>query len=1211
MPFTTVNLKSGESVRVEHSEDATRDEIVQLAREDAAAQAAAPRSGGSLARTGLGIAGEIAVGESAKLGGAAAGATIGAAGGPLGMAVGGGIGYLVGAISGGLGGSYFRQKMSRPGEDLSQGEMVADTLINLIPFGAIGKGASLATRTAQHAALGGAIGTGATAVESVIEQGTLPTLSELAKAGITSSVLGAGFGMTAERFAKSYEKFAGRRPERMMDALRKKDPDAVDLANAAESSALRNAEQTNQKMQQEILNRREQFDDDLIRLLQEQDQSGGGIYAGTGRLKVEPDVFITKKGKNKGEIIEEGTDAYRALRLSRPIAERRMNKLDSEFQGYTDSIRQASSKANLNPMQLSNRIDEYLHAKYAPTYNKKVKFDGGAGVSVLGNEMTTANAKKIVKKFDADVLPFASSAVKQAQKLSSDIAETLYEGKIINQTTYNQFKENPDYVPLQRLIGDSLDPNQAGNFFFSRAVFKPSTLKEVKGSAELEASITKNLVTANIEAIKLAEANKANLVFKRLLEDPSNKERAGDIVKVQKETASGRNFTKDTPVITVFDPSKPYTVTKTIGGEKVKQPSIKYYLDFSEGVAPELGSAVRGVNKNDMGSLMKASYAINKYLGAIYTGYNPSFMLPNLMRDRVVSALNTYRNLDSSALTSVLNPKGTYQEINVIRKKLFGKPLQGQEKRLGALYERFVADGGSAGGIATDTLRQIQKDVKDFDFSNKSTTKKRVAAFNDFVRKANEMVEDSTRFSVYRANIQGGKSGKDAAMAARNASFDPKQKGTRGEQLRALYLFSNPSIQSTKNFWRSLKDPKVFKPVLAATLGTAVLIETYNSIIDPDWRNKVKGGPDKSEWRLNKNLVVLNPFKGEDGSLSYSQFPLAHEISPIWTATNGIARMMHNQSYKAGAAAGLLDAEELAAMPGRLDSTDQIIKGIGQSILDGYNPTGGSLIPTVPRRILELTSLNKDGLGREIVPEYLMDQNMAAYAKVNPWTAKTVGGEIAIELSKELENLGAPVSPEKLLYMFQTGLGGAGTETLRLFDVTSKLFNREEIKANDVPIFRRFFGSTYADGFEQRTGIEPDLKLFEYEQNTQNSLNSQEAFDVITRLQSIDDPLEKQMALQTELSASNKSVQRRVRKMLQDKERGITRGDKDIRRLGVENGNRARFYQSQIERIPPAYVSQFIQEQKDKGILTESVENQLRIRNALESIAPVSVINEN
>lgn len=238
---------------------------------------------------------------------------------------------------------------------------------------------------------------------------------------------------------------------------------------------------------------------------------------------------------------------------------------------------------------MSNRIDEYLHAKYAPTYNKKVGFDGGAGVSILGNEMTNKNAKKIVKEFEGDILPFASSAVKQAQKLSSDIAETLYEGKIINQTAYNQFKENPDYVPLQRLIDDSLDADQAENFYFSRAVFKPSTLKQAKGSEELEASITKNLVTANVEAIKLAEANKANLVFKRLLEDPANKKRAGEIVKIQKETASGRKFAKDKPVITVFDPANPYTITKTIDGKKVKEPSIKYYLDFSEEWLQNLG----------------------------------------------------------------------------------------------------------------------------------------------------------------------------------------------------------------------------------------------------------------------------------------------------------------------------------------------------------------------------------------------------------------------------------------------------------------------------------------------------------------------------------------------------------------------------------------------------------------------------------------------
>lgn len=1209
MPFTTVNLKSGESVRVEHSEDATRDEIVQLAREDAAAQAAAPERSGSLARTGVGIASEIAIGEGGKIAGAAAGAAIGSAVPVIGTGLGAAAGYLVGGVVSGLSGSYVRQKVSRPGEDLSQGELVADTLLNLVPFAGAGKGAGAVTRTAQHLALGGTTTAGAVAIESVIENGTLPTLEELAKAGLTGGVLSVGFGMSADRFAKSYEKFAGRKVDRFMDAVKKGDPDAVDLATSAEKAAVENIQNRNKELSKKSIILREQLDDELIRLQKEQNQSSGGMFEGKGKLIVDKDVV-----NKDGSIKTEGNDAYRALTLARKLTDNRIDRTRIKVTKITDDIREISSSSGVSADTLVKRLDEYLHAKHAPAYNKKVKTDGGAGVSILGNRMTDKNAKAIIDNFEKDILPIAKPLVEDAKDLSNDILKTLEEGGIVTKARAKALrKKNPDYVPLQRLLDDSIDADDANNFFFSRSVFNPKTLKKAKGDEDLQVSIIKNLVDANVEAAKLAEANKANLVFKKLLEDPRNKERAGEIVKVKKETASGRGFGKDAPVITVFDPDKSYDIYKVVDGKKeVVGTSNKYYLDFSDGAAQELGAAVRGMNKHQVKGVMKLGYGINKWLGAVYTGYNPSYLIPNLMRDRVVSALNTFKNLDSNALLSVANPLSAGKEINVIRKKLFGgKASNPDQQKMMDDYDAFVRDGGSTGGIATSILRDISKNVKDIDFSSNKTFKQRGAALNDFVRKANEMVEDSTRFSVYRAARAAGRSGKDAAIMARNSSFDPMKQGTRGNQLRALYLFSNPSIQSTKNFWRSLKDPKVFKPVLASTLGTAVLLETYNSMIDPDWRNKVKGGADKSDWRLNKHLVVLNPFKGEDGSLSYAQFPLAYEAAPIWTAASGGARMLSNQTMRAAAAAGMLSPEEVAAMPGRFDSPDKIIKGIGQSILDGYNPTGGSLIPTVPKKIHEVVWGNKDGLGREIVPGYLMDQNMAAYAKVNPWTAKTVGGEIAIELSKELENLGAPVSPEKLLYMFQTGFGGGGTETLRLFDVTSKLFNREEIKANDVPIFRRFFGSTYADGFEQRTGIEPDLKLFEYEQNTQNALNSHEAFDIITKLKRIDDPFERQLALQNELSNANKSVQRRVKKMVKDQERGITRSDKMIRKLGVENGNRAGFYDAQIEKMPPGFINEFLQEQKDKGILTKNVENQIRLKRALEALAPQSIINEN
>ena len=1213
MPFTTVNLKSGQSVRVEHSEDATEEEIVQLAREKAAAEtAASPEQSGSLARTGIGIGSEIAIGEGGKLAGAAVGAAIGSAVPVIGTAVGAAAGYLVGGIASGLSGSYVRQKVSRPGQDLSQGELVADTLLNLLPFAGVGKGAKLATRTAQHAALGGATTAGAVAIESVIEEGTLPTLEELAKAGLTGGVLSVGFGMSADRFAKSYEKFAGRKVDRFMDAVKKGDPDAVDLATSAEKAAEESIQNRNKELRKKSIILREQLDDELIRLQKEQNQSSGGIFEGKGKLIVDKDVV----DKN-GNVVSEGNDAYRSLTLARKLTDNRIDATRIKVTNITDNIREISSSSGVPADTLVKRLDEYLHAKYAPEFRgtgKDKKPDGAAGVSILGNKMTDENAKAIVDEFEKNMLPITKQLVDDAQDLSKDILKTLEEGGIVTAKRANELrKKNPNYVPLQRLFDDAVDANDADNFFFSRAVFSPKTLKKAKGDEDLQVSIVKNLVDANVEAARLAEANKANLVFKKLLEDPRNKERANEIVKIRKETSSGRNFGKEAPVITVFDPDNSYDIYKIVDGKKeVVGSSNKYYLDFSDGAAQELGAAVRGMNKHQVKGVMKLGYAINKWLGAAYTGYNPSYVLPNLMRDRVVSALNTFKNLDSNALLSVANPASAFKEMRVIKKKLFGgKPSSPEEIKMFADYDAFVRDGGSTGGIATDTLRAISRDVKNIDFSSDKTLKNRVASFNNFVRKANEVVEDSTRFSVYRAARAAGRSGKDAAIMARNSSFDPLKKGTRGNQLRAVYLFSNPSIQSAKNFWRSLKDPKVFKPVLASTLGTAVLLETYNSMIDPDWRNKVKGGADKSDWRLNKNLVVLNPFPNEDGSLSYAQFPLAYEAAPIWTAASGGARMLSNQTMKAAAAAGMLSPEELAAMPGRVETPDQIIFSIGQSILDGYNPTGGSIVPTAMKKIHEVVWGNKDGLGREIVPSYLMDQNMAAYAKVNPWTAKTVGGEIAIELSKELENLGAPVSPERLLHLYESGLGGGGTDIMRLFDVTSKLVNGEELKVNDVPIFRRFFGSTYADGFEQRTGIEPDLKLFEYEQNTQNSLNAQEAFDIVSKLKRIESPFEKQLALESELSNANKSVQRRVKKMIKDQERGITRSDKMIRKLGVENGNRARFYETQIEKMPPAFINEFLQEQKDKGILTKNVENQIRLKRALEALAPQSIINEN
>ena len=83
----------------------------------------------SLGRIGAGLAAEIATAQGLKFAGAAAGAAAGGGIASIPLAT---IGYISGAITGGVAGSVLAQNVE--GRDkISQGRVLADTLLNLIP----------------------------------------------------------------------------------------------------------------------------------------------------------------------------------------------------------------------------------------------------------------------------------------------------------------------------------------------------------------------------------------------------------------------------------------------------------------------------------------------------------------------------------------------------------------------------------------------------------------------------------------------------------------------------------------------------------------------------------------------------------------------------------------------------------------------------------------------------------------------------------------------------------------------------------------------------------------------------------------------------------------------------------------------------------------------------------------------------------------------
>ena len=184
----------------------------------------------SLGQIGTGLLAEIVLGEGGKYAGATAGALVG---GPVGA----GIGYLTGAIGGGITGSIAAQRQEGR-DDISWGRVTADTLLNVLPFGAgkVTKGAKLFPRVAKatltRGTQGAGISTAAMAIEKGIEEGDTLTLDELIAAAGTGAGLGIGLGAAGAALNKSYSKLLNKSTDEIDSLYNKGDVDAVSVVDA-------------------------------------------------------------------------------------------------------------------------------------------------------------------------------------------------------------------------------------------------------------------------------------------------------------------------------------------------------------------------------------------------------------------------------------------------------------------------------------------------------------------------------------------------------------------------------------------------------------------------------------------------------------------------------------------------------------------------------------------------------------------------------------------------------------------------------------------------------------------------------------------------------------------------------------------------------------------------------------------------------------------
>lgn len=347
---------------------------------------------------------------------------------------------------------------------------------------------------------------------------------------------------------------------------------------------------------------------------------------------------------------------------------------------------------------------------------------------------------------------------------------------------------------------------------------------------------------------------------------------------------------------------------------------------------------------------------------------------------------------------------------------------------------------------------------------------------------------------------------------------------------------------------------------MASLTSTMFLLDQHNKSVDPDYREKVP------EWKLNKHLILLTG-KNPDGSLKYTSLPIGYSMVPFKIAADYAQRV-------------LIGGESV-------DDLD-IAAQMSKNILDSYNPMGGSLVPTVLRPMTEIAQ-NKDGLGRDIRPEWLETKNISDVERIHPWTAQTRGGEFALSMAEQLADMGYEVSPENMLYLYQTYTGGPGKTFERLADVTSSLWNNKKLQRNQIPVLRRFFGETYAPAFEYRTGDKQLLENIEKAENTSSQKSRRIADGYKSRLRNTTTAQERLQVFDDAKADPevNESVIRRIDDFIKDDAAGITSMDKRLK--SGSTMTRARFIAERLQNMPREQIPMYLKELEDKRILTDKV----------------------
>ena len=763
--------------------------------------------------------------------------------------------------------------------------------------------------------------------------------------------------------------------------------------------------------------------------------------------------------KTQGVQLSEAGDVYRA-------EERFHTRVANQIEDFREAtLKPLVAKSQKAGFKMAD-IAQFLHAQHAEERNIAIakinpKFpDGGSG-------MTTAEARAIL----AAASPELKQIANEWRKIADDSLELKLQAGLITQEQADAFRgKYHSYVPLrggpeeqlmvgtgkglkvrhkeQRALGHPV--REGGEWIIEQLLAdRESAIMKAE-----KALIAKHVLQMAVEMqrpdIISVEQPKQRQVLKNQVSyvvtykgSPIEAFQSLEAARVFRQMAGTQkgNHLIDFDIVRSSDPQVVLMASPRLGDNELMAYVAGHEIRIQ--INDDLLSRAYGnLGQDALGPILRAGRVLNTWLSKVYTGYNPEFVLVNLMRDF------------TTGIANLSGEQGAMMAMRAVKRypKAFRDLLRYARNpaRATQSIKDYREDGGNTGAAYLDDLERIGTDVaaeyaklqgvignlreRNARGAASSAIGNTIKPLVSWIEKLNQAGENAMRLAIYQAMRDSGKGRVAAASAAKNTTVNFNRKGELGLALNAWWLFFNAAVQGTSSiahahFKGATKGQAwAFSAGLAGTAYLAALLAAGDDEEDDEYE-KI------SEYDRSRNLIV----RTQDG---FVKLPLPY-----------------GYGFFANLGRGLADAQrtgELGKLPWHLAS----------GFIEEFTPFGALVAGKQPDwqqavtfmgptawQIGAVPAYNRTSFGTPLYPEQSFKTE--EFARDQMW--RGTKGTWADELAGALEAVGMDVSPETLKHLWRTGTGGAGTFVTGVADaVQLKARGAEDLDAREIPLLRKF-----------------------------------------------------------------------------------------------------------------------------------------------------------